>query len=245
MNASEQMTMQGRGTRGLSSFWLKIIAIAGMTANHFAYIFQPHLSLPLQCVLFALGGLTFPILGFLLVEGYRHTSSVKRYGLRLFAFALLAQAPFWVFLDHKGNVLFTLLLCLIMLWALDSLKGSPLGLAVAAACVGASYACDWGVIGPVLVLVFAKAEGSLTKRAFTAALMPAVVEGFGSVSRMVSQHSLAMLPFFFYGVIGAMATVPLIGLYNGQRGKSLKWFFYAYYPAHIAALGLLRMALGL
>ena len=35
--------------------------------------------------------------------------------------------------------------------------------------------------------------------------------------------------------------VPLLAMYNGQRGR-LKWlgkFFYYYYPAHMAVIGLL------
>lgn len=35
--------------------------------------------------------------------------------------------------------------------------------------------------------------------------------------------------------------LPLLLLYNGQRGKGLKKFFYLYYPAHIYLLALLRL----
>ena len=35
----------------------------------------------------------------------------------------------------------------------------------------------------------------------------------------------------------SLAAIVLIYLYNGERGKhSLKWFFYVYYPLHIAVL---------
>ena len=35
----------------------------------------------------------------------------------------------------------------------------------------------------------------------------------------------------------AMLTIPLIALYNGQRGRHrLRWLFYLYYPAHLVIL---------
>ena len=35
----------------------------------------------------------------------------------------------------------------------------------------------------------------------------------------------------------AMLTIPLIALYNGQRGRHrLGWLFYLYYPAHLVIL---------
>ena len=65
--------------KGLSSFVLKVVAIVGMTCNHAAYVFAGHLPFVGECVLFAVGGVTFPVMAYLLVEGYRHTSNVKRY----------------------------------------------------------------------------------------------------------------------------------------------------------------------
>ena len=44
------------------------------------------------------------------------------------------------------------------------------------------------------------------------------------------------------GAFGALAilalcALPILALYNGQRGKwKLKYFFYLYFPAHIVAL---------
>ncbi|MBO5868676.1 MAG: hypothetical protein J6Q54_07210 [Oscillospiraceae bacterium] len=41
--------------------------------------------------------------------------------------------------------------------------------------------------------------------------------------------------------------IPLLALYNGQRGKRpkwnslMKWVFYLYYPLHLLLLGLLRL----
>ena len=43
----------------------------------------------------------------------------------------------------------------------------------------------------------------------------------------------------------ALGAVPLLALYNGQRGKyNLKWLFYWYYPVHLAIIHLIGMLWG-
>ena len=43
-----------------------------------------------------------------------------------------------------------------------------------------------------------------------------------------------------------LAAIPLLLLYNGQRGRSpqvnrvMKWLFYVYYPLHLLVIGLLE-----
>lgn len=65
--------------------------------------------------LYSLGGLTFPIMAYLLCEGYRHTSSVRRYAERLAVFAVVSQIPYSLLFGATGNVLITLLIGLGML----------------------------------------------------------------------------------------------------------------------------------
>jgi len=41
---------------------------------------------------------------------------------------------------------------------------------------------------------------------------------------------------FYLMIPVTLLTVPLIAIYNGRRGPSMKWLFYVAYPAHLAAL---------
>lgn len=280
------------GTGGLSSFALKAVAIVGMTANHAGYLFANELPFWASCVLIGLGGLTFPVMAFLLVEGYRRTSNVKRYAFRLGAFALVSQIPYGLFLDDNGNVLFTLLIGLGVLYADEHVRSRSAFWAVAAAGALASLTCDWGFIGVVVIVLFRKLGAGPCLRGFRSAqadsapgaapsaaapadagssraayqtaddavpallrtplgavaapvLLVAVAEGLPLLGKLASAVAAggdwSLLPFVLYPLVGCPATIPLLYSYRGRRGLPMKWFFYAYYPAHIAVLGMAHL----
>ena len=103
----------------VTAFALKVAAIVGMTCNHVANVFGSELPGGAMVALYSLGGLTFPIMAYLLCEGYRHTSSVRRYAERLAVFAVVSQIPYSLLFGATGNVLITLLIGLGMLWLVD------------------------------------------------------------------------------------------------------------------------------
>ena len=47
--------------------------------------------------------------------------------------------------------------------------------------------------------------------------------------------------FEIFAIFGAL----LIARYNGEKGKSMKYFFYAFYPGHLLLIALVAMLLGL
>lgn len=234
-DASSQPLLQP----GLSSFALKIIAIFGMACNHAAYIFYFHTPFPLTVCLFSLGGITFPVMAFLLVEGYHHTSNVKKYALRLLLFALISEIPFWLFLAHEGNVLFTLLIGLAILYLYDHLENRGVFWLTFAALTGLSALCDWGILGPVMILMM-RVLPDRRKRIIYPLLLPIISQGIPHALTMISTLSLTPLPFALYALIGCTLAIPLLLSYNGLRGRPLKYFFYVFYPLHILLLGLAK-----
>lgn len=223
-----------------------------MTLCHVGVIFESALPWWAYCACEAFGGLTFPIMAFLVTEGYRHTHDLRRYMARMLVFALVSQVPYGLFfepvalelgqacvaLPFTGNVLFTLLLGLALVWAHDRMKCRPAFWALVCAAVPASAVLDWGVLGPVMVLM-AHILPEPDRRSLPA-LLPVLALGLPAASSLVSGDASA-LPELLYELVGGLAAVVVLRAYDGTRGRPLKWAFYLYYPLHILVLGLLRM----
>lgn len=264
----------GKSGLGISSFWLKVTAIVAMTCNHVANVFAP--LFPAAAMgLYPLGGVAFPIMAFLLVEGYRHTSNVRRYALRLAAFAMVSQVPYSLLWGPMPNVLFTLLVSLGVLVANDRITARPLFALVAGAAALATLSFDWGLVGVLTVLLLHRLRhqphGVLMALAvpfLTIGLPPALTiishspDAIGALSVLAVDPIAAATPSLgalntiddlgvfpalwgtvLYALVGFFFGAALISRYDGRRGRSMKWFFYAYYPGHLIVIWLLRVAL--
>lgn len=230
-----------KDSRGVSAFTLKIAAIVGMTCNHVANVFGAMLPGWAMVALYALGGLTFPIMAYLLCEGYRHTSNIRRYAERLATFAIVSQIPFSLLFGATGNVLITLLIGLGLLWAMEHVASGVVRGALVVGGVATSSLCDWGIIGPLMILLF----WHWHDRPRGAALVMAVAAlalGLPALSWALSAPSPLSIGAVGYYTVGFGLSTALILRYNGQRGRPMKWFFYAYYPIHLMILWLFAAA---
>lgn len=219
--------------RGISAFWLKIIAIVAMTIAHVGFIFFPS-----HILMNAVGKLTFPIMSFLLVEGYRHTRDVKRYATRLFWFALLSVVPFYLAFGWYFNVCFTLLASLLALYAADRQSSKIRRFLFVLLLSILSLPCDWGFIGVWLTYMLYRSDNNKLKMVLSFIVFSILYAIYTYVFQALYYHSgfhithYAGVPFLF----GALV---LILCYNGRRGYPLKYFFYLYYPLHLFVLWLI------
>ena len=214
---------------GFTANQLKILAMISMTLDHIGVML-----LPRWTILRVLGRLALPIYAYMIAEGCRHTRDRKRYFLRIAGLAALCQA---VYLFAMGSVymciLVTFSLSILMICAIENFQqrrdrfSQVLAfltlLGIFFVCValpellkGTDFDIDYGIAGvllPVLVYFGAEKTKYLTVGLFLLGLSCGGVQWF------------------------ALAAVPLLGMYNGQRGGgNLGKWFYVYYPLHLVVL---------
>lgn len=252
-------SVSSSSSRGVSGSTLKIIAIVTMLLDHIgASLLQPLLvnaasaagvtswsvgALTAACpkiavpyyILRYIGRIAFPIFCFLLIEGFLHTQNLSKYCLRLAVFALVSEVPFDLafhytpFYPASQNVFFTLLLGLLVIafdrWCHETLTAYPVIsgvlpiLVLAAGMALAELLCtDYGYLGVIVIDILYQ----LRRSRITAGILAAAFLCFSS--------PLEVTAFLF---------VPLICFYNGRRGLSLKYVFYAFYPLHLLLLYLI------
>lgn len=114
----EQGALSQNMTQGMTLNNLKYIAILAMVIDHITYAFVPD-GTALSVVMHFIGRTTGPIMFFSAVEGYHHTSNIRKYILRLAMFAIISWFPFLYFryggdLSNMSfmrlNVIYTILL---------------------------------------------------------------------------------------------------------------------------------------
>ena len=221
---------------GLPGSVLKIIAIVTMFCDHagaavvpLLYRYFPSLDrqmmVNLAHIMRRLVRLAFPIFCFLLVEGFLHTRNVRKYALRLFIFALISEPCFDYCLHHgqpfwaKQNVYFTLLIGILVLWAIREFNGQ--------------VAMQLIVMSAGLILAKLLRTDYSYKGVF-------VIEMLYITRFSPLYQSLCGAAFFemYEKMPTPLAFIP-VWLYNGKRGRQMKYFYYCFYPAHLLLLGLI------
>lgn len=101
--------------------------------------------------------------------------------------------------------------------------------------------CDYDMSGVLLILLLYFAKGrKMTLATLTAGL--AFIYGGKLLNHISMNHSLMYITDVVMLCFSLLSLV-LVYLYNGERGRPVKWLFYWAYPAHIAVLAALRCAL--
>ena len=188
-----------------------------------------------------IGRIAMPIFAFCIAEGFRYTHDRKKYLLRLGAFAVISELPFdlaftgtidW---SHQ-NIMLTFFLAVLALILFDyccSSGENKKALRVAAGCAPVLAICiaavllgtDYTLFGILTVWIF-----YITRK---------LQHPFRALSGV---GLMALMRTKGVNLGTGLAFIPLV-LYNGKKGKGLKWLFYVFYPGHLLILFLLHMLL--
>jgi len=231
--------------KGLNAYQLKIIACVIMVIDHAGILFFPD-----RIIFRIIGRLAFPIFAFFISEGYFHTRSVKKYLTRLGVCAVLFQVPDWFSriysviynvpgfgVRYKFNIFATLFFGLLSITLYDriKLKNSWLAwLSAASVAVIAEIAgADYGAYGVLYIMVFYLSEGNIRNMALSGAALHAAYALYDIASGLIASRSI----IFANSIqLYSLLSIPLIALYNKERGRKSKYFFYVFYPVHLIIL---------
>ena len=219
----------------LDGTMLKIIAMVSMVSDHVGDLFFPGVMW-----LRMIGRLAMPLFSFCIAEGYAHTRDKNRYLLRTGIFALISEVPFDLAFEGKvgfghQNIMLTFFLSILALKIFDLIRGEePRN-------IGKT------VLGTLAVLVMAGLalllRADYTIFAVIAVFLFYVLRNRHPLVRSgVGVAFLALTRTMGYYCTTGFSLIPLL-LYNGKRGRGLKWLFYAFYPGHLLLLFVLKKLL--
>lgn len=240
--------------KGLTTFDLKIMGIILMVIDHVHEMFSP-MGAPAWLNWF--GRPVATIFFFTSVIGFSHTRNKEKYLLRLYiGFVLMniGNAIVSHFFQYgsiglMNNIFGDLFVGAVMMYGIDKIKEGRLNKA------GSKIALGIGLILlPILasgiLIPMMSGVGAMPWIARITYFLPTLMTTENNVMvflipimYLLKDHrigqcvaiAITALLFFILGANQWMmifAIIPIL-LYNGQKGRGMKYFFYIFYPAHI------------
>ncbi|MGT2754689.1 TraX family protein [Streptococcus ovis] len=232
----------------LAAFHLKGIAIVAMFINHVGHAFELEWNPPLwQFLYLAIGLITFPVMAYLLVEGFFYTRNRMKYIGRMAIFWLISILPFHVifdvgasFINPVNNIFFTLMMGLVLLQLCEQFSDDWVQFLLACLFILLTIQSDWNVFGIPIIFSYYKMRGQSDVPRTILVRMTLVMLLLTFPGKLIpwSPSFINWLSSF-----GLLLVVPILQSYNGERGYSptwVKWGFYLFYPVHLTALFLIR-----
>ena len=236
-------------SRGLSGNQLKLIAIAAMTIDHLASVIYPNYPRDWWILLLhIIGRMAAPIFWFMVAEGFHYTRDLKKYAARLLLFAIIGHfaynfafgipfVPLKTGVFNQTSVLWPLFLGVVGLYTVERPElGQWQKILAVFALTILAFPGDWSSIAVLAILDIGQNRGNFHRQMTRMMLWVAVY---------ALVYALFIDPV--YGVLQLFTalTITLLKRYNGTRGagRSTKYLFYIYYPAHLFLCGLIRVLL--
>ncbi len=236
---------------------IKILAVIFMAIDHIGYIFFPR-----NMVLFAIGRLSMPLFAFMIAEGAQFTRNKIRYFALIFLLGAGSQVVFYIVEQSLYMcILITFSISILTIYALQFFKKKLIqgnliekiySFLIFASCVVLAFFLNkwfyidygfWGCMLPVFASIFRfdlfKKETqseSMAKRKFD--FIPINLLAF-AIGLVLVCRAMGGIQYY------ALLSLIVLFFYSGKRGKlKLKYFFYAFYPTHLAILYGISMLIG-
>lgn len=241
----------------LSGNALKIIAAITMLIDHMGVVLFPRAE-----ILRIIGRISFPIFAYMIAEGCHYTKNKLKYFLSVFILGAGCQAVYSLYGGGKLlGILIAFSISIPIIYAMQFMKKAflvkaPIAIQISAtlifilsilACyaLNEKFLIDYGFFGcmaPVFASAFKVPREVQKKNQGESAEIKAAPKFPFDIAHLLNVISLGLCLvalIFTMSTLQAYAllSLPLLLLYSGKRGKlKMKYFFYVFYPLHLAAL---------
>lgn len=207
--------------------FLKTIAMLSMLCDHIAFVLIPATDYPrLYYIMRAAGRIAFPLFCFMLVEGFTYTRNREKYIIRLLIFAIISEIPFDLASDGTAfdfgsqNVMWTLLIGFIVMYVIEQAGNNYLAkiiIIILGGTVAGFMHTDYSVFGVFVIAMLYIFRYNRRKGVIMMGIL------------ITTQNSIEIF---------ALLSIPFILNYNPDKNDVIlpKYFFYAFYPAHLFIL---------
>ena len=206
----------GRFFRLLDGTTLKLIAMVSMVFDHVGDNFFPG-----QTWMRIIGRMALPIFAFCVAEGFYYTRDRGKYLTRMGLFACVREIKA-LELSHQ-NIMLTFFWAILGLICFEKLRARKTKAATAAGAVVLLFfavssiflGMDYSVLATGLIFIYY--------------LLHSKAPVWNNLAAAGYHALLRNVGIYWFGLLGFLPVL----LYNGQKGKGLKWLFYAFYPGHL------------
>lgn len=257
----------------LTSFHLKLVAMAFMVVDHFGVmVLGPYFGTGSAAYLIAriFGRIAFPLFAFMVVEAVQYTRNFKNYFLRLTAMAGVMGFSMFVLTEYfsiaipAGNIFIELALGALLIYSLNHadyrrfLFFIPLlYLPVANRLNLPNYLQpDYGDYGLLLMLGFYFAKRLSVSYSLPSWIPRNLSSGQVGALALLIVHAVWLLLVALFTDAGfagmgiqalAILAAPFLYFYRGTLGYHARWFkifSYAFYPLHFIILYIMYLVVG-
>ena len=258
------MSAESENMRGMTRNALKLIAIITIAIGHFFLYTSSKIKVfglgsPWKDILRWICFVGPPIFMFFIAEGFRYTSSKRKYGLRLLVFALVTQAAYAVTVKtqlgfsmaiffFEWNVFFALLLGFVDLCILNSKQKLIMKLLEVMATLLLSYfmKTEWWIFGQLIIIAFYYLREYDVLKFLAATVLFYLTFLFGDCGFGDGYHISFSVNLYcmFFGMLG----IGLVSFFykgkNGKKSRFMKYFFYVFYPLHLLLIDAVKLMAG-
>ena len=212
-----------------------------MTLYHVAVFFNP----TSYFVLRAIGRISFPIFLFLLVEGFYHTHNRVHYFLRLLFFSFFCEVIYdfcfhnSLFYPFNQNIFFTLTICFLLLSVFSLLSNRILSLQLD---MISKYIIFISLVLLIICLFIIFSITFSFSYPVISILWSSIFYFFHDKKIFLFLSFIVITLFFSTSLqLFSVFAILFLLLYNGKRGRKIKFLFYFYYPVHLLILHFLSL----